>query len=394
MKKKEGWKIKAKIAGHCYMCDGSYAVGDEISWARRGDNAGKVYHTTCKDVEMPHPELPKDEPLTRTALMKPEDSFFYALAEGMVPYFKNKMTDELVDDHIHEIVSAQVQKKVDNYLESRGVTTVRITKQDGKDYDFSGLHHKQYPQVVKLAETDNLWLWGPSGSGKSEMFFRWVEQMGFDQYGFLRLDPATPPSHLVGYMTATGNYVETQFYRCVKYGYPFFIDEVCGGAEALLASLNTIYSNGWATFPNGEPPFRVHPDHRLWVADNTPGRGATTTYHARRAQDGSFIDRFTFVHIEIDHNLEKQITAAHSTSQASLDFLAWVKKVRDYIEENNIPKLMATPRSSFKAAIHIENKTFETWGDMVESLILRGLDHDTKMRLLENNPLPVGKPQP
>jgi len=61
----------------------------------------------------------------------------------------------------------------------------------------------------------------------------------------------TSKSDLAGYMTATGEYVRTQFREAYENGGLFLLDEADAGNSNVLILLNAALSNGKMAFPDG-----------------------------------------------------------------------------------------------------------------------------------------------
>src|SRR5690606_10479105 len=65
-------------------------------------------------------------------------------------------------------------------------------------------------------------------------------------------------------------------------------------------------ANGFCTFPDGKT-VESSPDFRFIAAMNTYGNGATTEYVGRNRLDAATLDRFVFLELEHDEQLERAL---------------------------------------------------------------------------------------
>lgn len=76
-------------------------------------------------------------------------------------------------------------------------------------------------------------------------------------------------------------------------------------AAAALGFLNAPLANGWCAFP--DKTIEVHPDFQCIIAANTFGRGATQQYVGRNPLDEASLDRFAYIIVDYDEDLERLI---------------------------------------------------------------------------------------
>jgi hypothetical protein len=103
-------------------------------------------------------------------------------------------------------------------------------------------------------------------------------------------------------------------YEC---GGVFLIDEIDNGNPSILSVLNTALANGQCAFPDRH--VLQHPDNVIVAAANTIGRGADVRYIGRNALDATTLDRFVFLRMDIDENLESAIAGAEWQSELLID---------------------------------------------------------------------------
>ena len=109
------------------------------------------------------------------------------------------------------------------------------------------------------------------------------------------------------------------------------------------------------------------------IADmNTYGNGATVEYVGRNPLDVASKDRFAFITMDYDENLESAIGQ-------NPEWTRYVQKVRAAVRTLGLRHIVS-PRASIKGAIAltIDGETYETVSD---SMIWKGLDADTIGRI-------------
>jgi hypothetical protein len=157
-----------------------------------------------------------------------------------------------------------------------------------------GLQHFMFEELLQtLSAKDhrgfapNVWLTGPTGSGKStgaENCFK-AMSLEFEAEGSLDAD-----YKLMGHMDANGKYVETAFFRKFTRGGGMILDEIDNYGPSALLALNAATANHYCQFPCGL--FERHKDFYLIACANTWGLGATNDYVGRNKLDGATLDRW------------------------------------------------------------------------------------------------------
>lgn len=210
-----------------------------------------------------------------------------------------------------------------------------IGKLDGKQ-------HKQFPELLTIAAQrmangyfPNIWLAGPTGSGKTHAAEMLAKAFGrpFFYNGALSM------SHeVLGFRDAAGTFHETPFYSGYSKPSVYLFDECDGCADnAPLLAVNGALSNGLAAFACGMVP--RHPDSLILAAANTWGLGATADYVGRAKIDGAFLDRFG-VRIFWDYDPELEIAISGNETWAR-----HVQQARAGARAKGI-KVLITPRAT------------------------------------------------
>lgn len=203
-----------------------------------------------------------------------------------------------------------------------------------------GQTHKAFPSLLrKLHARRHVLLVGDAGTGKTHA----CEQAAVALSLPLHVQGAVSYAHeLLGYRTATGDYVRTPVREAAEHGGLLLLDEFDASSPEAPLVINSLLSNGFIAFPDGL--VKKHPDFRCIVAVNTDGSGATMQYSGRARLDGAFLNRFVRLDWEIDPALEKALSCGQG------DWLAAVRAVRAYCTTHQIQDVIATPRTTANGA--------------------------------------------
>jgi cobaltochelatase CobS len=260
----------------------------------------------------PEPTAPATAP-TATAASAGNDAFtaFQAFMATMAPKVDASQVDALITERLRGLV-LPVQ--------------VEIIR-NGVVKPIEGLTHKTLPDVIDiLADGDHVMMVGPAGTGKSHIAGQAAEALGLPAYS-ISLSPQTPTSALLGYMTATGEYVRSLFREAYENGGVFHFDEVDNSHPAVLATINAALANGHMAFPDGM--IKRHDDFRSVASANTYGNGPDRQFVGRQAMDAATKDRFEIVDIHVDEALETALCLATGLDTARVaDVVTYVRYLR------------------------------------------------------------------
>lgn len=330
--------FKASKEGVCSKCNGVISVGDEITWSRVDSNR---YHLACST---------EKAPVTVGTNGNGHDGAGAPTIESAI---KNLIASTIVTQKLdEEKVSALIDSKLDSRLATM-TKTIEIKNGDASTVKLD-MAHKDIEMLLKLSSIRNtnghrlnVYLHGPAGSGKSHAAHQVAQALNLP-YGFVSLDPQAPASLVRGYMGATGQYVETEFFRRFTQGGVFCIDEVDNASSSLLTALNSMIENGSGAFPHGV--FPRHPDFLLIATANTIGLGGDIRYPERRALDSAFRDRFTFLEWSYDDALTLQIVSSILGADKAPEFISWAKDMADNVQAR-YPSCVVSPRAYIRGAI-------------------------------------------
>ena len=213
-----------------------------------------------------------------------------------------------------------------------------------------------------VAAHENVYLYGPAGSGKNTIAEQIAEALGVD---FYYQNTLVTKFDVSGYKNAQGEYEETPFYKAWKNGGLFFADELDNSTAEAIIAMNAALANGYYTFPNSGEKIAKHPDFYCIAAGNTNGQGATEEYCGRYQMDESSRDRFAFIEIDYNAKVEESICGGH------LDILEFVRDLRSVTKSLQIKLICGYRAISRLAKFYDLNTKF-----VLDSFIFKGLAVD------------------
>lgn len=220
-----------------------------------------------------------------------------------------------------------------------------------------------FENILKLvAAHENVYLYGPAGSGKNTIAEQIAEALGVE---FYYQNTLVTKFDVSGYKNAQGEYEETPFYKAWKNGGLFFADELDNSTAEAIIALNAALANGYYTFPNSGEKVAKNPDFYCIAAGNTNGQGATEEYCGRYQMDESSRDRFAFIEIGYNKKVEESICGGH------LDILEFVRDLRSVTKSLQI-KLICGYRAISRLAKFYDMST----KFVLDSFIFKGLSVD------------------
>lgn len=220
-----------------------------------------------------------------------------------------------------------------------------------------------FANILKLvAAHENVYLYGPAGSGKNTIAEQIAEALGVE---FYYQNTLVTKFDVSGYKNAQGEYEETPFYKAWKNGGLFFADELDNSTAEAIIALNAALANGYYTFPNSGEKVAKHPDFYCIAAGNTNGQGATEEYCGRYQMDESSRDRFAFIEIGYNAKVEESICGGH------LDILEFVRDLRSVTKSLQIKLICGYRAISRLAKFYDLNTKF-----VLDSFIFKGIAKD------------------
>ncbi len=208
---------------------------------------------------------------------------------------------------------------------------------------------------------ENVYLYGPAGSGKNTICAQVAKALNLD---FYYQNTLVTKFDISGYKNAQGIFEETAAYKAMKNGGLLMLDELDNSQAEAIIALNAALANGYYTFGNGEQ-VKLHENFRCMAAGNTNGQGATDEYCGRYAMDESSRDRFAFIHVDYNSKIEESLSQGHADI---LDFIRGLRKACAYLQI----RLIAGYRAISKLA-----KFYNLDANCIlDAYILRGMQKD------------------
>ena len=244
--------------------------------------------------------------------------------------------------------------------------------------------HYHTPLVRAALQADvPIWLYGEAGSGKSTAGEQAANSLGLP-FRSISLGPTTSKSD------ATGNYHSTAFREVYENGGVFTLDEIDSGHPGILTILNSALANGHGEFPDSRVP--RHEMARFIASANTIGRGATSEYVGRAPIDAATIDRFAFIPMDTDEDLEEALILGTEINRSPLDisagevpspkeWLATVRAHRQALGELGI-RAIISQRASLYGVRLAELGVGKDW--LGEMLLYKGMKEHDREKLAEN----------
>lgn len=296
-------------------------------------------------------------------------------AAALLALLKGNSKPATIDaESVRAIVADEIEKAA-----GKLVIKHEIIVNDVHAATISGLVCDKFDTMLKtLSNGIHLYLYGPSGTGKSYAAAQLANALGYSTDNedklFMTVAKISYAEQLTGYMNAAGVFVPGSLYKAMKAGALLFIDEIDASDANALVALNAAIADGCYTFPNLEF-VRAKAGFGIIAAGNTTGNGADNLYTGRTCLDASTKDRIAY--FKIDYN--EQIELANAAGNNEL--VAFVHDVRNAAKACAIDLVC-----SYRAIRNIA--TMEKAGidrrDLIDSYILKGMDKEDASRLARN----------
>ena len=191
------------------------------------------------------------------------------------------------------------------------------------------LQHKKIDTIIKAMESadrnsKNIMLSGPIGTGKTTLCGQIADKLSLDFYPY-SLCSHTTKSDLVGFIDAGGVYRSSALRQAFEHGGLVLLDEMDASNPNVLSIINNMLSNQQYYFPDGL--VKKHELFKCICAMNSNGRGGEIIYTKSQRLDVSTLDRFVFIKIDIDENLEKALTNNKDWYDRVLKFRKVIKEI-------------------------------------------------------------------
>lgn len=233
---------------------------------------------------------------------------------------------------------------------------------------FSMQHHKidDVIKAITSAERNskNIMLSGTVGSGKTTLCSQVADKLGLDFYPY-SLCQQTTKSDLVGFIDAGGNYRASALRIAFEKGGLVLLDEMDASNPNVLSIINNMLSNEQFYFPDGL--VKKNEDFKCICAMNSNGRGSEIIYTKSQRLDASTLDRFVFIKIDIDEDLERKLTDNDNWYKRVLKFREVIKTVCN-------DDVVIGSRAMYDGADLLEAGFSQS--DVEDMVIFKGIDED------------------
>jgi len=289
----------------------------------------------------------------------------------------------LDENRVREIVKEEAKS-----FESPTVTIEIKTEHASKTLP-EALRHYQFEHALRvIAAGVPLALVGAAGGGKSTMGMQIASALELQCY----IQGAIASAHeLTGFVDGYGKYHRTPCRDATEHGGVLCLDDFDASTDnAAPLVMQALLANGHMTFPDSTKPIAKHAMFRCIMSMNTFGTGADRQYVGRTQLDAAMLDRFYFLNLQYDENLER-IAAGGSARKRSTETFAttpactadeWidrVQRIRGAIPADKSTRMVVSPRASIYGVKLIAAGL--SVDQCEEGLIWKGLDKDAKTRI-------------
>ena len=292
---------------------------------------------------------------------------------AVIQQMQELMAQALAPDNTSNGVSEQdVIALIEKYAHKPAEKNIVVTLPAGKKALGTKLVHEQFDSVLKAVAAEvPVMLVGPAGSGKTTICEQVAHALGLR---FYFTGAVASEYKLSGFVDAQGRIVSTAFRDAYTNGGLFLFDEVDASMPQAIMAFNAALANGHCDFPGDTEPTKRHPDFRVVAAANTFGRGADRQYVGRNQLDAASLDRFVIISMDYDEKLERALAG-------NTDWARKVQRIRREINKQQIRHIVS-PRASIQGA-RLLAAGFSI-DEVLESTVWKGLDKDSKARVLAN----------
>lgn len=232
-------------------------------------------------------------------------------------YLQNQINDLEKDLRIAEEHVQSLNDRIDDILKQKPKRVEIVIQHKDTTIKLDEHIHPVFEQVMfHINCGDNVMLVGPKGSGKTTLAEQVAKALN-RPHAAISLSAGVTESKLLGRLTPNitngkSEYHSTPFVDLCETGGVFLLDEVDGGDPNVLLTMNMALANRRLVLDRPKKPIiDLHDDFLCIAAANTYGNGADRQYVGRNQMDGAFADRFTFIPMDYDQDLERKLCPEH-----------------------------------------------------------------------------------
>lgn len=347
---------------------------------------------------VPSPTVTEPKPILRTTepvRVTPsgiEDALRNVITEAMSSYTENGVDKEVVNGIVSEAISNHaiaVRAQIDHLtrvIRESKPEVIQVNLSGGVTRKVEGRTHFLFPKVLKVVNAGlSPWITGTAGVGKTMLAEQIAHALGLE-YSPESFCSQSSKSEIKGYKDGHGLYQSVEFRQRFEHGGVYLLDEIDAANPNILLTLNSALSNGWMMFPDGK--VKRHEKFVAIASANTYGNGATAEYVGRQVIDGSTLNRFVKMDMQIDEVMEAGIVSDLSVDDdAGRSWLNIVRKARTNVAHHGL-KVIVSPRDSYHGA-RLLNSGF-TFQECVPMTFASGLKPEQYAKVMEGVTVPSG----
>lgn len=311
------------------------------------------------DNETPDPVPSPQEPADQA---KPTDDVAAAITNAITGALAGLNTSGGLDE-------GRVIQLINEHAKPR--FTVQIDNGKDAPKEITDMHHHAMPAILEgLAAGLNVLVVGPAGSGKTTIGEQCAEALGIPFHFTGAIDTEYK---LSGFIDAQGRCINTGFRDAYENGGLFLFDEIDGSLPGACLWFNAALANGVCPFPDGM--VRRHDDFRCMAAANTYLMGADRQYVGRNQIDAASVDRFVFIDMGYDEDLELVLAG-----EDQKDWTKYVQSIRAKTAKAKVRHVIS-PRASIAGAKLLRRGALSRT-QVEEMVIWKGMDDATRQKVL------------
>lgn len=331
----------------------------------------------AEPTQQPDPEPAPVKPAAPKVTTVQEQKLLALIAEAVGPLVKTTGAAPLDEKRVRELALETVM--------AHGTRTIQVQHSDGTLVKLDGLVHKQFPEILGyIAAGFHVYVHGGPGWGKTFIAAQIASALKRNFAG-ISTNETTPEHRLTGFPDVNGNYHPTPFRTVYETGGIFCWDEADNASGNVITTFNTGLENGHFAFPDKMVP--RHKDFVLYATGNSAWRGGVINHTQRRAADAATLERFIFLRLEPDTELERKVALAYNKNAGP--WIEWIQRLRPWAEKNS-PGLVVSPRATYRLAALCEKSPSPTVDRLLESVLWKAVPDDVRLSALRNVPPPAG----
>jgi len=287
------------------------------------------------------------------------------------PGFEVSLTRKIARSEMQaEILSGETTKRlIKETLEQIAPRQLIVTSPQGS-VTLEGLQHYRTENVIrKCALNHPIMMVGPAGCGKTTIGQQAAYALNLPFY----ITSTINDTHeLTGFIDGYGKYHSTPFRAAFEFGGVWLADEIDAWDASALLAANAALANGYAAFPDRDQPTPRHANFRMIASGNSCPNGADRVYIGRNELDAASLDRFAFVTVDYDLNLERAFC------NGNVKWLEHVWQLRKLVADKNIRHVVSTRAIIMGSAALAAG---DNWNDVCESYLFKGMSETDKEKV-------------